>query len=108
MGDADGDGTPGLVLGTRVPASDEEQPGRAHLISARDDRLRTFVAAETGPGAWFGSVVATMTEEGGARLSVRPSVAERTGSDWNERCRSMGQRSRRMDTPDSRRTPTVA
>lgn len=65
VGVTDADGTPGLLLGTRVPASDGAHAGRAYLFSARGDRLRTFAAPGAGPDSWFGSVVATVPDEGG-------------------------------------------
>ncbi len=64
LSDVGGDGTSGLLLGTRVPVPDGEHAGRAHLIGVRGNRLRTFSAPEAGPTAGFGSVVATLSEPG--------------------------------------------
>ncbi len=61
-GDANGDGTPDLLLGTRVPAT--EHAGRVYLFDARGNRVRTFAASAAGPNAQFGSGVATLTATG--------------------------------------------
>ena len=64
VGDADGAGTPGLVLGTRVSVPDAEPTGRAHLMSADGDPLRTFADLKIGTDARFGSVVSSISDPG--------------------------------------------
>lgn len=60
---ADHEGRPGILLGTRVPAADGERAGRAYLLGHNGDLLRTLTAPENEPGTQFGSTLATVTTE---------------------------------------------
>lgn len=65
IGSGNGSGTPGLLLGTRVPLPDADRAGRVYFFDAQGAMRRTFAAPKIGPDSQFGSVVATLTEERG-------------------------------------------
>ncbi len=59
VGDANGDGTPELLLGTRVPATDEAQQGRAYLYGTEKGRLvDTLTSPASQVDGRFGATVA--------------------------------------------------
>lgn len=66
-GDATGDGTPDLLLGTRVPVPETDKPGRAYLFSgANGERVRTLAPVEDDHAGHFGVTVGRLPSSGTA------------------------------------------